>query len=84
MRVLIIRAFLCLSLVTGFAAVGIGTTPAQAAVCFTFNRTLKEGMSGEDVRVLQVRVAGYPGYGSSIAADGQFGPATKAAVTRFQ
>jgi len=50
----------------------------------TWNRTLSEGASGEDVRQLQIRVAGYPGYGGVLGLDGAFGPATKAAVTRFQ
>jgi zinc D-Ala-D-Ala carboxypeptidase len=36
------------------------------------------------VRQLQIRVAGYPAYGGHIATDGAFGPATKAAVQRFQ
>ncbi|PXY34743.1 peptidase M15 [Prauserella coralliicola] len=65
------------------------TTPVSADVaaadgCYTWNRTLSEGASGEDVRQLQIRVAGYPGEGGVLAIDGQFGPGTKAAVTRFQ
>ncbi len=52
--------------------------------CYTWSGTLSEGSSGEAVRQLQIRVAGYPGSGSQIAIDGQFGPATKAAVQRFQ
>jgi zinc D-Ala-D-Ala carboxypeptidase len=62
-------------------------TPADVAAadgCYTWNRTLSEGASGEDVRQLQIRVAGYPGHGGVLALDGQFGPGTKAAVTRFQ
>ncbi|MET9224385.1 D-Ala-D-Ala carboxypeptidase family metallohydrolase [Lentzea sp. NPDC003310] len=67
-------------------------TPAAAAAepisaadaCYTWGRTLSQGASGEDVRQLQIRVAGYPGYGAVLGIDGQFGPATKAAVTRFQ
>ncbi|MGB3439202.1 MAG: D-Ala-D-Ala carboxypeptidase family metallohydrolase [Actinophytocola sp.] len=52
--------------------------------CYTWGRSLSQGASGEDVRQLQIRVSGYPGYGSVIALDGAFGPATKAAVVRFQ
>jgi zinc D-Ala-D-Ala carboxypeptidase len=62
-------------------------TPADVEAadgCYTWNRSLSEGASGDDVRQLQIRVAGYPGYGGVIALDGAFGPATKAAVTRFQ
>ncbi|TDQ05721.1 zinc D-Ala-D-Ala carboxypeptidase [Labedaea rhizosphaerae] len=59
-------------------------TPALADGCYTWGRVLSEGTTGEDVRQLQIRVSGYPGYGASIALDGQFGPATKAAVIRFQ
>ncbi|MFS8479399.1 MAG: D-Ala-D-Ala carboxypeptidase family metallohydrolase [Micromonosporaceae bacterium] len=64
-------------------AVGVAT-PAHADGCYTWGRTLSQGMSGEDVRQLQIRVAGYPGYQSVLALDGVFGPHTKAAVTRFQ
>src|SRR4051794_37266848 len=57
----------------------------QAAdACYTWGRTLSQGTSGDDVRQLQIRVAGSPGYGGVVSLDGAFGPATKAAVTRFQ
>ncbi|MFM9701195.1 peptidoglycan-binding domain-containing protein, partial [Streptomyces europaeiscabiei] len=52
--------------------------------CYTWSGTLSEGSSGEAVRQLQIRVAGYPGTGAQLSIDGQFGPATKAAVQRFQ
>lgn len=57
---------------------------ARADGCYTWGRTLSQGASGEDVRQLQIRVSGYPGYGGHVAIDGAFGPGTKAAVTRFQ
>ncbi|OII62064.1 peptidase M15 [Streptomyces sp. CC53] len=57
---------------------------AQADTCYTWPRTLREGSSGSDVSQLQIRVAGYPGYGGVLAIDGQYGPATAAAVKRFQ
>jgi zinc D-Ala-D-Ala carboxypeptidase len=79
-RVLAVLTLLAAMLVsTVFTAV-----EAHADGCYTWNRTLSEGASGEDVRQLQIRVAGYPAYGGHIAADGAFGPATKAAVQRFQ
>ncbi|CAM5299477.1 MULTISPECIES: D-Ala-D-Ala carboxypeptidase family metallohydrolase [Streptomyces] len=65
----------------GSASVG---TARAADGCYTWSGTLREGSSGEAVRQLQIRVAGYPGTGNQIAIDGAFGPATKAAVTRFQ
>ncbi|HEX6343599.1 D-Ala-D-Ala carboxypeptidase family metallohydrolase [Umezawaea sp.] len=52
--------------------------------CYTWNRSLSQGASGEDVRQLQIRVSGYPGYGAVIGLDGQFGAATRSAVVRFQ
>jgi zinc D-Ala-D-Ala carboxypeptidase len=66
------------------AAVVITESPALADGCYTWGRTLSQGASGEDVRQLQIRVSGYPGYGSVIALDGAFGPATRSAVIRFQ
>ncbi|MFB8142041.1 D-Ala-D-Ala carboxypeptidase family metallohydrolase [Streptomyces parvus] len=66
---------------TGSTSVG---TARAADGCYTWSGTLREGSSGEAVRQLQIRVAGYPGTGNQIAIDGAFGPATKAAVTRFQ
>ncbi|MFD4350879.1 D-Ala-D-Ala carboxypeptidase family metallohydrolase, partial [Streptomyces coelicoflavus] len=81
-------AGLTLAAPTALPAVA-NTSPAAAEVsaadgCYTWSGTLSEGSSGEAVRQLQIRVAGYPGSGSQLAIDGQFGPATKAAVQRFQ
>ncbi|MEU3254838.1 D-Ala-D-Ala carboxypeptidase family metallohydrolase [Streptomyces sp. NPDC006997] len=58
--------------------------PAQADECYTWNRTLSEGMSGADVTQLQIRVAGHVDHGEILATDGAFGARTKAAVTKFQ
>jgi zinc D-Ala-D-Ala carboxypeptidase len=82
-----------LALMAGFVSVGAApvaadpapvTAEAAADACYTWGRTLSQGASGDDVRQLQIRVAGYPGYGGVLAIDGQFGAGTKAAVTRFQ
>ncbi|WP_235922164.1 D-Ala-D-Ala carboxypeptidase family metallohydrolase [Lentzea tibetensis] len=77
-----VRILLPLALALG--GLVVVTAPAQADGCFTWNRTLSQGATGEDVRQLQIRVSGYPGYGAVIGIDGSYGPATKAAVTRFQ
>ncbi|MGW0812282.1 D-Ala-D-Ala carboxypeptidase family metallohydrolase [Streptomyces viridiviolaceus] len=57
---------------------------AHADGCYTWSRTLSQGASGADVTQLQIRLGGYPGYGAVLAVDGEFGPATTAALKRFQ
>ena len=91
MRRILLALFACVLTVTGASATAsadpgpVTAEDVQAAdACYTWPRTLREGMSGEDVRQLQIRVSGYPGYGAVLSLDGSFGPATKAAVTRFQ
>jgi len=68
------------------AVAGVGATAgtAHADSCYTWNRTLMQGRSGEDVRQLQIRVAGWAAYRSIVHIDGSYGPETAAAVRRFQ
>jgi peptidoglycan hydrolase-like protein with peptidoglycan-binding domain len=71
------------------ASGGAGLTPPQnprgfdsnAVVYKNFTRTLRYGMRGQDVKTLQTWLTelGYP-----VSQTGYFGPATKAAVKRFQ
>jgi zinc D-Ala-D-Ala carboxypeptidase len=80
----LLRIVLALALVAGGLLFVSEANEARADGCFTWGRNLSQGASGEDVRQLQIRVAGWPGFGGHIAVDGQFGPATKAALQRFQ
>ncbi|MFY1674640.1 D-Ala-D-Ala carboxypeptidase family metallohydrolase [Plantactinospora sp. WMMB334] len=73
-----------LAATTSLVAAVTTAAPAHADGCYTWNRTLREGMSGEDVRQLQIRISGYPGQGNVLAIDGIFGPATANAVQRFK
>ncbi|HEY0638282.1 MAG TPA: D-Ala-D-Ala carboxypeptidase family metallohydrolase [Pseudonocardiaceae bacterium] len=77
-------AALALAVTFGVVGTVITATPAQADGCYTWGRTLAEGSSGDDVRQLQIRLSGYPGYGAVLALDGAFGPATRSALIRFQ
>lgn len=72
------------AVLVGSAAVATAGPAAPKDGCFTWNRDLAEGASGDDVKQLQVRVSGFPASGEVIGVDGKFGPATKAAVSRFQ
>ncbi|RIV37845.1 D-Ala-D-Ala carboxypeptidase family metallohydrolase [Micromonospora radicis] len=73
-----------LAAVASLTTVTATGTPAQADACYTWGRVLSSGMTGEDVRQLQIRVSGYPGYGAVLTLDGAYGPATRSAVIRFQ
>lgn len=88
MRRRVLRWLLAIVMVATVGAVGNASAAAdptpQANACYTWDRTLSQGASGDDVRQLQIRVSGYPGHGEVLALDGEFGPATAAAVERFQ
>ncbi|MEV4733086.1 D-Ala-D-Ala carboxypeptidase family metallohydrolase [Saccharopolyspora sp. NPDC049426] len=84
-----VTAALVAGAVASFVAPVAVSAPAAAPAptadgCYSWSKTLSEGASGDDVRNLQIRVAGYPGNGGSLAIDGVFGPGTKDAVVRFQ
>ena len=78
----LLAALLSLLLVGGITAAA--TQTARADGCYTWSGTLKEGSRGDAVTRLQIRVAGWPGYGSELAIDGQYGAGTKRAVSNFQ
>ena len=92
MRRIMLALAASLLTLTALVAGSASAAPAPVAAddihaldgCYTWSRTLSQGASGEDVRQLQIRVSGYPGYGSVLALDGAFGPGTRSAVIRFQ
>ncbi|MFH9727587.1 D-Ala-D-Ala carboxypeptidase family metallohydrolase [Streptomyces sp. NPDC017254] len=85
-RSLPFRLLLSILMIATASLTGVVVTAgtAQADGCYTWSRTLSQGASGADVTALQIRVAGYPGYGGVLAIDGAYGPGTAAAVKRFQ
>lgn len=83
-RILRLLAAVAMTLAFSVSAVVTTSAPAHADGCYTWNRVLQQGATGEDVRQLQIRVSGYPGYDATLALDGVFGAATRSAVVRFQ
>ncbi len=73
-----------LSIITSVTVIFGTSTAAHADGCYTWGRNLSQGMTGNDVRELQIRISGYPGYGAVLALDGDFGSATRSALIRFQ
>jgi peptidoglycan hydrolase-like protein with peptidoglycan-binding domain len=81
------RALLRGAIVVGAGAVAGPLVLAGAAQAYSWGRTLSQGMTGADVTELQIRVAGWAADSPShtrVVIDGDFGPGTAAAVTRFQ
>ncbi|MBC3984445.1 peptidoglycan-binding protein [Streptomyces sp. AC536] len=80
------RLLVSFVMVMAGAVIGVGTTSgtAQAASCYTWNRTLSQGSSGSDVTQLQIRVAGWVTSGERLSYDGNYGARTAAAVKKFQ
>ncbi|MET7965500.1 D-Ala-D-Ala carboxypeptidase family metallohydrolase [Micromonospora sp. NPDC005305] len=62
----------------------VAAPAAHADGCYTWPRNLYQGRTGEDVRQLQIRVAGWAAYRDIVRIDGSYGPETAAAVRRFQ
>lgn len=69
------------------AAAALGVAAPTAAQAYSWGRTLRQGMSGDDVRELQIRVAGWAADSPArayVGIDGSFGAQTHNAVRRFQ
>ena len=83
-RLLYLLSALLIAVAGTVTASVVAPTEAAADGCYTWNRTLREGMSGGDVTQLQIRVAGWVASGENLSLDGVFGPATARAVKRFK
>lgn len=81
-----VRLMLFASVLLGLLALSVSAL-AEPAQAHSFPRTMKPGMSGSDVKELQIRVAGWAADGrvkTYVKVDGKYGSQTKAAVKRFQ
>ncbi|WP_240627230.1 D-Ala-D-Ala carboxypeptidase family metallohydrolase [Thermoflavimicrobium daqui] len=74
-------------MLTAFALILTMIYIPSTADAYNWSRTLKKGDKGNDVKELQIRVAGWAADSPSktyVSVDGQFGAGTEAAVKRFQ
>lgn len=81
----LLRGAAGLTVAAGVAAATLGS--AGRAAAYGWTRTLQQGLSGADVKELQIRVGGWAASSAQqtyVAWDGDFGPATDSAVRRFQ
>ncbi|GAB3451247.1 D-Ala-D-Ala carboxypeptidase family metallohydrolase [Actinophytocola sediminis] len=83
-RLVTLLAAILVAITGSITVSSIAPATAAADGCYTWNRTLRQGMSGADVTQLQIRVAGWVASGENLVIDGEFGSATAAAVRRFQ
>ncbi|MDO8514576.1 MAG: peptidoglycan-binding protein, partial [bacterium] len=72
------------AILLGFALSVFTITPADAASCPTFTRTLSRGSSGTDVRALQTFFTEQYQNFTQDYVTGYFGPTTEAAVKQWQ
>lgn len=82
----VLRRALGVSAAAGTAGL-LGLGAASPASAYSWSRTLSQGTSGADVTELQIRVGGWAASSAQqtyVAVDGDYGPGTAAAVTRFQ